>query len=453
MKKESNTYDVIVIGAGAAGLNSYSFLHQTGLTVLLVEKNEKNIGGDCLHNGCIPSKALIHLAKSGFTGDLAEAIHQKQSAIATHESLDFFKEQGWDICIGEAHFVDRGTIEVDGRTYRAKKIIVATGSKPRMLTVSGTPTFPIYSNETIFGIQQAPKNFVVVGGGPIGVEIAQAYSKLGSHVSIITTDGQLLPRERIEVGEYIEKIFAKNGITVYKEASIAEAHLTTLTLTTGVTLTCDALLVAIGRVVDIRSLMPEKAGIVIDEQGRPKVDRCLRSTNHNIYFSGDAVGSYQFTHVTERHTAIILQNLFGFFKKAVSYRDIGWVTFTDPEIASCGISHDEYLAHRDIYKEYVLPFTEDDRAITDEYTDSMIWIYTHGEYIVGATIIMPGAGEVMQSILYAISNSIKIRDLFSTLHPYPTKSRILKSIFALHQKERFTKTAKSVLRVLFKVFS
>lgn len=446
-------YDVIVVGAGASGLNVYSFLHQVGVRALLIEKDEKNIGGDCLHAGCIPSKSLIHLANIGFKGNLRDAIREKQASIESHENMDYFKSIGWDICIGEASFVGSNSLLVNDTIYHAKKIVVATGSRPRTIEIEGTQSFSIHTNETIFTLETPPSHFVVLGGGPIGVEIAEAYRNLGSTVSIITTDDRLLPRERKEVSVYLEDVFRTKGITIHKNTSIVRSEGNKLMLSNGAECLCDALLVAIGRVVDIRSLTPEKAGIGIDDQGRPKVDKYLRSTNQDIFFSGDVAGGYQFTHITERHASIILNNLFSPFKKPVSYEDLGWVTFTNPEIATCGISYDEVTRFPDIYKEYYLPCTDDDRAITDEYRECKMWLYTKGEYIAGATIIMPGAGEVMQPLLYAMRNKIKIASLFDTIHPYPIKSRVLKSLFALHQKEKFTSGVKRLLRASFSLFS
>ena len=474
-------YDIIVIGAGSGGLNIASFMNSVGLKVLLIDKSDEHIGGDCLNTGCVPSKALIHVARLhkgakdvtkfgarlGGSIDLAKVmnhVHGAQNIIREHESADYFRGKGMDVVLGEASFDGKDMVRVNDERYRGKKIIIATGSRPRTLSIPGVEEVAqsgrLYTNENIFGMQSLPKRLLVIGAGPIGIELGQAFAHLGSEVSIVTNDEKILPREDSTQASILFERLKEDGVAFHFSKN-------TLRFEKGDTLIVadkntgneekvyfDAVLVSIGRVLNTETLALEKAGVAVDERGKIKVDSYLRTTNKNILVCGDVAGQHQFTHAAELHAGVIIKNILTpFFKKKLSTDALSWVTYTTPELATYG-QNETQLKERGIpYRALESSFADDDRAITDDarYGNAKMFVHAKTKQILGGTMIAPNAGELIQELILATGSKLNTGAIFNKIYPYPTASRINKKLVADGERERLTPSVKKLMRLLYKL--
>jgi pyruvate/2-oxoglutarate dehydrogenase complex dihydrolipoamide dehydrogenase (E3) component len=471
-------YDIIVFGAGSGGLNIASFMNSIGLKVLLIDRSDAQIGGDCLNTGCVPSKALIHIARmrkdaariSPFgtelrgeidLGKVMAHIHAIQDTIRIHENADYFRSKGMDVVLGDASFETKDTVRVGDTLYRGKKIIIATGSRPRALTIPGTEAVVksgrLYTNENIFSLTTLPKKLLVIGAGPIGIELGQAFQYLGSEVTVISNDLKILPREDSTLSKImLERLMHDGMVFHFNKKTLHFENEHTLIIEDNEThettsLEFDAVLVSIGRVLNIESLMLEKAHIHLDS-GRIKVDAYLRTTNKNVLVCGDAAGQHQFTHVAELHAGLIIKNfLTPFFKKKLNTDTLSWVTYTSPELATYGLSETELKKRNTPYEVLESSFADDDRAITDDaqYGYTKMYIHRKSKIILGGTMIAPNAGELVQELILAAQSNLTIDALFNKIYPYPTASRINKRLVSNYQKNRLTPSAQRLLRVLY----
>ena len=460
-------HDIIVIGAGAGGLNIASFMNKVGFKVLLVEKEDKKIGGDCLNTGCVPSKALIHISKliknskqaEKFsltkTGkvDLAKVmkyVNEKREFIRKHENADYFRKQGIDIALGTAKFVSKNSIRVNEITYSAKKIIIATGSRPKILDVPGMKKVNYLTNENIFELKKLPKHLVVVGGGPIGLELGQAFRRLGSEVTILIRGDKFLPKESKEVADILLEQLKKEGIEV-----LFNTHITKFTssnealLNNKSKINFNEILISIGRDRNFKDLDLEKAGIQYNEKGILR-DILLRTTNKDVLLSGDIVGGYMFTHSAELHASIIINNFFSPFKKEFSQDKFAWVTFTDPEIATFGLNEEQLKQRRIKYEKLEMPFAHDDRAIVDDSPEGKLILFISSKNrILGGTMIGTGAGELSQELIFAMANDLPIKSFLNKIYPYPTATRINKAIIGSHIMKKISPFTKKILKFLY----
>ena len=473
-------YDLIVIGAGSAGLGSSGVAKALGLSVLVVEAAAKNVGGDCLNYGCVPSKALIHVAKQFHYGKQANRfglqssgqadwekvigyVHEKQAHIRAHESADYLRKQGFDVAIGFAKFIDKKTIRVNDQQYSAKIIALCTGSKPRRITIPGQEYVQVITNEELFfELKALPKHLLVIGGGPIGCEMAQAFARLGSKVCIVNRGNRILEKERAEFSEILQKQFEKEGIQIYNNTTVkafnaqGQAVLQLADDELG-TVPCDVALLSIGRVVNASGMDLEKAGIKLTDRGKYQLDDYLRTTNKSVYALGDAAGRYMFSHGAEKQVRLFWKNLVNPFKQKDQTKDLSWVTFTDPEIATWGMSEKELQDRGIKYWRQDQDFAEDDRAIVDEYTYGQLSIYMtkHSELqrrkILGGSMIAPNAGEMSQELMLAMTAKVPIGDIFDRVYPYPVASRINQKTIRGVVQNRLTPFFKKLIRFLFKL--
>lgn len=473
MKKK---YDVIVIGAGSGGLNIASFMNRVGFSVLLIDKSDKNIGGDCLNFGCVPSKALIHVSKIMHNAreskkfsdsvnvtsskDLADLqkvfdyVKQKQKTIRIHENADYFRKKGISVELGVAKFHSKDTIIINGKLFSAKKIVLATGSRPRKLDIAGVEKVNYQTNETIFDLKKLPKRLVVVGGGPIGMELSQAFSRLGSEVHIIQRGSQFLPKEEKEIADILCKQFEKEGIIIHRNSipiSFSDENKIVIEKEgKKENISFDEILISVGRKLNIENLDLEKADIKT-EKGRILVNDYLQTTNKNVFVCGDIAGSYQFTHVAELHASIILSNFFKpkMFWKKVSYDKLSWVTYTSPEIATFGLNKKE-LENRGInFQTIEQTFEDEDRAIVDEDIQGKLLLYVSKNKILGGSMISQNAGELTQELILANTLNIPIQKIFSKIYPYPTASRINKKAISQEMAKKLTPFAKKLLKFMY----
>ncbi len=468
-------YDVIVIGAGSGGLNVAVFMATAGFKVLLIDKKDESIGGDCLNHGCVPSKSLIHIAREIHTSrnvstygvtalgevDMAmvtKSVQEKIATIRKHENAEHFRNLGIDVVLGHAEFTGEREVTIDGKSYVGKNIILATGSRPRKLIVPVNEHAHVISNEDVFTLTQLPKKLIVVGVGPIGIELGQAFLMLGSSVTFIGNESRILPREKEEYAEVIYSNLLKQGATFYFSGDVVEVgEDTAITIKSKVTqemstLQADTVLVAIGRQLNIENLGLEDAGIEV-KNGKIAVDEYLRTTNKHVYVCGDVAGGYQFTHAAELHAKVILNNLLNpFSKKKVSYDTFSWVTYTTPELATFGLSEDALSTKGIVYEKLQTSFIDDDRAITSEgvYGKSEVYIDSLSKKILGGTMVAENAGELIQEFLLTLEAGLPIKHIFNKVYPYPVASRVNKSLISQHFKKRFSEGKKKVLHALYR---
>ncbi|NCO11341.1 FAD-dependent oxidoreductase [Candidatus Pacearchaeota archaeon] len=465
-------HNIIIVGAGSGGLNIAGFMNKAGFKVLLIDKSDKNIGGDCLNFGCVPSKALIHIARIIHNAKLSEEfgfsingklnmkkvieyVKNKQRIIREHENASWFRKLGIDVELGEAEFVSKKEIKVNGKTYEGEKIVIATGSRPLMPLIKGIEKIKkIYTNETIFDLNYLPKKLAVIGAGPIGLELGQAFSRLGSDVTIIQRGSHFLPKEIPEISEILYKQLIEEGMKIHFDCEpisfLSQNSLEAKTKSGKiVNIAFDAVLLAVGRELNIPKGL-KKAGVELTEDKRKiNVNEYLQTANKNIYLCGDVAGGYQFTHAAELHASVILNNFFSPFKKKLSYDNFSWVTYTDPEIATFGLSEEELRKRDAKYKKLIQEFGDVDRGIVNNAKGKLIIYVSKNKRILGGTLISPNAGEIFQELSLAMSSKLKIKNIFGKIYPYPTASRINKKAITRLYADKLTGFSKKLLKLIY----
>ena len=426
--------DLVVVGAGAAGIGAARAARRRGASVALVEDGP--VGGDCTFTGCIPSKAVLEATARG--QGFHDAMNEARRAVATvaaSESAPVIRAEGIAVIEGHACFIDRRTLDVDGHRVSAGGFIVATGAGPAVPPISGIDTVPYLTNENLFELGSLPRSLAVLGGGPIGVEMAEAFSRFGAEVTIVEAASQLLPREEPLAAQVLAQEFTELGITIRAGSAVQKVERqgsggVTLSLADGSSVDAEALLVAVGRRPATDGLGLESAGVEVDARGFVKVDSRMRTTARGIFAAGDVAQPLQFTHVADETGRIAAANALS--KVAVrrfKAESVPWVTFTDPEVARVGLTEAEAVAHggRVAY----LPMTEVDRAIAAGRTRGFVKIIAGprpllrslaGGRILGATIVAPRAGEMIQEVVLAMRAGMFPARLALTTHAYPTWS-------------------------------
>jgi pyruvate/2-oxoglutarate dehydrogenase complex dihydrolipoamide dehydrogenase (E3) component len=473
-------FDIIVIGSGSGGLTVGLFMAKAGFKVLMVSKSDEDIGGDCLNDGCVPSKALIHVSQIAHNARLASSfgleitgkvdikkamnyVYERQETIRVHENAQWLKEQGVEVALGNASFSGKNEILVNDKKYAGKKIVIATGSKPKKLKVPGVENVKYYDNESIFHIDELPEKLLVIGGGPIGIEIAQAMSRMGSHVTVVQHGSRILEHDDESLADILLKQLQKEGIEFILGADVdhfisSKKVIIKFKNNHSKEIIFDAVFVGVGRQLDLELLQLSKAGIEVKDNKIVK-DKYLRTTNKNVLVCGDVAGDLMFSHAAEFHGRIILNNLFSAFKKKLDYKNMSWVTFTDPELAAFGLNEKQLNKRNIAYKKLEQNFTDDDRAVVDsyQYAKMILYISTGGwfkkEKILGGTMVAPHAGELIQELILANTSKLSINSIFNKIYPYPVASRINQQIIAKHKEESLTNTIKKLLQTVFKILN
>jgi pyruvate/2-oxoglutarate dehydrogenase complex dihydrolipoamide dehydrogenase (E3) component len=437
------SYPIVVIGAGAGGLVIAIGATKAGKKVLLIEKG--NYGGDCTNFGCIPSKSLIasgHSAAAIKEGkelgiEVSSQIMQANKSLSrvreivaeirSHEDPEALNKLGLETLTGTAKFVGPNILRVNENIIRAKQIVIATGSSPFIPPIKGLDKTPFLTNETIFELKEIPKSLLVMGGGPIGCELAQAFLRLGSKVSLIHSHPELLNKEESIAQEVIAAQFKSEGMSLHLGMSVKEVAYHDgqfqILLENGQKIESEALLVSVGRKPNVSSLNLEAAAVNYTDKGIP-VDAYGRTNQSHIWAVGDVVGTPFFTHWAENQARSVLTSLilpFPFKKKINKNQSIPRVTYTDPEVASIGLSEKEANQDYNIAT-YTVPFSQVDRAITTGQTKGFVKIVTKkwSSKILGCTIVGPRAGEMLGEISLAMYAGISLRKLSALIHPYPT---------------------------------
>jgi len=433
------TPDLCVIGAGAAGLAVAAGAVQMGASVVLIERGR--MGGDCLNYGCVPSKSLLaasRLASAwrrsaelgvGYAppqidfAAVSDSVERVIADLAPNDSAERFERLGVSVLRAEARFRDPRTIEAGEDVVRSRRVVIATGSAPVVPPIPGLADLPFLTNETVFANRTLPEHLIVIGGGPIGIELAQAHHGLGAAVTVIDLS-PILPRDDPELAALLAERLSAEGIVLKPSVGVVGVERAgagiAVTLATGERIAGSHLLVAAGRRPQLGALDLAAAGIAATPAGIT-VDRRLRTTNRRAFAVGDAAGGPQFTHIALYHAGIVIRNALFRLPAKVDYRALPWVTYTDPELAQVGQT--EAAAHAEgPLRVLRWSFAENDRAHTERDTFGEVKIVTRRNgRILGATILGPGAGDLILSWALAISQKLKIGAMANLVVPYPTR--------------------------------
>jgi len=437
--------DLCVIGAGSGGLAVAAGAAQMGAEVVLVERGI--MGGDCLNFGCVPSKSLLAAARiadlwrrgAGLGiayarpridfAAVADSVQRVIAEIAPNDSAERFEGLGVRVLRAEARFTSPRTVHAGGVEIRPRRFVIATGSQPAVPPIPGLDDVPYLTNETVFANHDLPEHLIVIGGGPIGIEMAQAHRRLGARVTVLDV-GPLLPRDDPELSAILAGRLSSEGIVVRPGIEIADIGRTEKTvavrLASGERISGSHLLVAAGRRPTIEGLDLAAAGIAATAQGIT-VDARLRTTNRRVFAIGDVVGGPQFTHVALYHAGIVIRNALFRIPAKVDYRALPWVTYTDPELAQVGLTEAGSRAIEGVPRVLRWRFAENDRAQTERETEGMVKVVTRGNgHILGASILGAGAGDLILPWALAISQKLKIGALANLIVPYPTRGEASK---------------------------
>ena len=441
MKKKQ---DLVVIGGGPGGLVVASVAAQLGLRVTLIEKTER-LGGDCLHAGCVPSKTFIHMARTAHIArrgaaagllssmpdiDFGKAIDEVERVIdriQQHDDPERFRGYGCEVRFGPARFISPREVTVGEETITGKRFVIATGSIPAIPPIPLLEQTGFDTNESIFKRRSLPDHLAVIGGGPVGVELAQAFSRFGSQVTIIEAADRLLINEDSQTSTLLRDALEDEGIAVLTAAQVAgvrrEGDARQIVLADGRTIECDRILIATGRRPVVHGLGLEEAGVEFDKRGI-QVDRRLRTSQNHIYAVGDVCGPYQFTHLAEYQAGIALANCVFRTPKKTDYRVVPRVVFTDPEVASVGLTETAAKAQGLKYHTAEFQMAEVDRAITDGHEQGRARLLIRKGRIAGASLVGAHAGELIHELALAMQVNAKVKDIAALVHAYPTYAQI-----------------------------
>lgn len=470
------SYDMVVIGGGAGGLSAASGAAQLGASVALVEKKEA-LGGDCLFHGCVPSKALIEAGRLAWRAerasdfgieipkvnvdfpDVMEHVHNTIDTVGQHDRVDRFEEMGIDVYFGDGHFVSEREFEVGDVLLRGRKFVLATGAGPKIPPIKGLEDVDYLTNLTIFDLEQQPERLVILGGGPIGVEMGQAFSRLGSEVVILESTDYLLRRDDHELCAILNDTFREEGIELYLEhraVGARERDDGTIEVPASdpegkeTFLEGDTLLVSLGRSPNLEGLGLEAAGIEYTKRGI-EVDSRLRTSQHHIYAIGDCNGGYQFTHVAEYEAGVVVSNALYGAPMHADYSVVPWTTFCDPEMAHVGLTEEEAREKGgDDLSIYRYKLEESDRAIIDQRTEGMVKLICSGKEIVGAHILGEAAGQLLHEFVLLMSAGRPVTDISSAIHVYPSISQAVRRAANQYYEEHlFESRTAHLLKKLF----
>ena len=457
-------YDLVVIGGGTAGLVSAMGAAGLGARVALVERHL--LGGDCLNVGCIPSKAVIRSARavgearrSGRLGVRAgepsvdfpavmRRMRERRADIAANDSAERFTRAGVDVFFGEGRFADERTVAVGEARLRFNRAVIATGGRPSAPSVPGLAGLPFLTNETIFSLTELPRRLLVVGAGPIGCELAQAFARLGSRVTLFDMAPRVLPREDADVGALVERHLAGDGVTLALGVSLDQVEMSAGVFRVRAreharpvegptTHEGEAVLVAAGRRPNIEGLDLDAAGVAATRDGIVVDDR-LRTSNRRVFASGDVASAYKFTHAADALSRIVLQNALFYGRRRASALIIPWVTYTDPELAHVGATTADVERSGGRLRTITVPLSEVDRAIVDDESDGFVRVHHERGVLRGGTIVARHAGEMVGELAYAMTYGGTLSRLSGVVHPYPTQAEALRKAGDVYRRQSLT---------------
>ncbi|BAZ07750.1 mercuric reductase [Calothrix sp. NIES-3974] len=479
----ADCYDLVVIGAGTAGLVVAAGAAglDVGLKVALVEKHL--MGGDCLNVGCVPSKCMIR--SSRVVGEIwsakalginppvqidvdfpavMERMRRLRSGISHHDSAQRFQKLGVDVFLGSGHFLQNNVVQVGNKTLPYKKAVIATGARPVRPSIKGIMEAGFLTNETVFSLTKLPKRLAVIGGGPIGCELAQVFQRLGSQVILFHNASHILNKEDTDAAEILQNVFLREGIQLLLNSQIHSVEKTAegkiihgISNGSKICVVVDDILVGTGRAANVEGLNLEAVGVEYDQRKGVKVNDYLQTTNPKIYAAGDVCMDWKFTHAADAAARIVIKNTlfspFGLGKSKLSSLVMPWVTYTDPEIAHVGMYAQQAQAQGINVNTIKIPFSSVDRAIADGEEDGFLKIiHKKGtDQILGATIVSRHAGETISEITTAIVNKVGLNGLSGVIHPYPTQAEAIKKAADAYRRTLLTPTSKRILGLLTKL--
>lgn len=483
--------DLLVIGGGAAGLTAAAGAARFGARVVLAER-EPALGGDCLHHGCVPSKTLLATARArhvmrraAFFGlpapelepvdfaAVARRIREVQTVIQRHDSPQRFTGLGVDVRFGPARFCDEHTLDIGGRRVSAARILVATGSSPQLPPLPGLATVPFLTNRELFSLDALPASLLVLGGGPMACEMAQAFARLGSRVTMVLRGPRILPRDDADMAGVVHAALAADGVRVLAGATVkmlravsagnagpggsggaveAELEVPRSEGRGPLVVRADRLLAALGRTPETAGLDLAAAGVVTGKHGGITVDRRMRTSQLHIFAAGDVTGDWQFTHAAGHEAGVVVANAVLRLPRRADHARMPWCTFTDPELASVGCN-ERMAAERGLPVDvHVESFAANDRALAEGTPEGRLKLVLRkgGNKVLGIQAVGPHAGEVLSEWVAVLGGGVRLSALAGAVHPYPTLGEIsARAAGNVVSRVLFSAGARRLLRLLF----
>ncbi len=465
-------YNLVVIGAGTAGLVAAAGAAGLGAKVALIER--ELMGGDCLNVGCVPSKAIISAARvarsarsagefgvnvpQGTSVDFArvmERMRRLRASLSPHDSAERFHDLGVDVFLGQGRFLGSDTMEVGGQKLQFKKAVIATGGRAAAPPIPGLDRVPYLTNETIFSLTERPGRLGIIGAGPIGAELAQAFANLGTEVFLVESAHGLLPKEDRDAADIVRESLKGDGVKILghgRDLQLAadggQIRLSVNTPQTQYDEIVDRLLVAVGRAPNVENLGLEAAGVKFDPQTGVAVNDKLQTTNPNIYAAGDVCSSYKFTHAADFMARIVIGNALFFGRSKVTALTIPWCTYTSPELAHVGLTAEEAKKQNIAIDTYTQQLAQVDRAILEGETAGFVRVHVKQgtDKIVGATIVAANAGDMIGEISLAMTHGLGLKKIASAIHPYPTQAEAIRKLGDQYNRTRLTPFLKTLFQ-------
>ena len=465
-------YDLVVVGGGTAGLVSAIGAARLGARVAMIERGL--LGGDCLTTGCVPSKALLRSARAvgelrcaggvgvrvgGVEADFASIVRrmrERRAEISAHDSIARVREAGVDLFFGHGRFTDDRAIEVDGQTLTFNRAVIATGSRPTKPSLRGLDQVSYLTSETVFSLTELPRRLLVIGAGPIGCELAQAFARFESTVTVFEVAARVLPAFDADAGSIVHRRLAADGVTFHLGVKLTEVTQEGPSLvvryehpTGSNQVTADQLLIADGRTPNVDGLGLDVAEVAVSEHGIVVDDR-LRTSNRRIYAAGDVCSRFKFTHAADALARVAVQNALFLGRRRASSLVIPRCVYTDPEVADVG-TYENDARHEGRHIETItIPLSDVDRAIIDDEADGFVRLHHDRGRLLGATIVAPHAGDLIAEPTFALTHRHALADLARTIHPYPTQSESLRLAADAHRRSQLTPRVRAWLERYFR---
>jgi pyruvate/2-oxoglutarate dehydrogenase complex dihydrolipoamide dehydrogenase (E3) component len=473
----ASRYNLVVIGAGTAGLVAAAGAAGLGARVALIER--QLLGGDCLNVGCVPSKGIIRAGRAaadartaeqfgvnigkGVSIDFGKAMERMRrirAAISAHDSAERFrKELGVDVFFGSGKFTGPDGIEIEGARLRFRKAAICTGARAAAPSIPGIEEAGYLTNENVFQLTGLPRRLAVIGGGPIGCELAQTFARLGSQVTLLHSHGHILPREDEDAAAIVQRSLIRDGVRLLLDVKIARAARRGADKIVALErngkkeeLAADEILTGIGRAPNVEGLDLEKAGIVYDTREGVKVNERLQTSNPDVYAAGDICFPYKFTHTADAMARIVIANALFWGRQKTSSLVIPWCTYADPEVAHVGM-YEKEARERDIdVLTLTVPLSDVDRARLDGETEGFARVHLKkgSDKILGATIVARHAGEMISELSLAMTAGLGLSAIGKTIHPYPTQAEAIRKLADAYNRTRLTPFIKRVLTAWLK---
>lgn len=468
-------YHLVVIGAGTAGLVTAAAAAGLGARVALVERHL--MGGDCLNVGCVPSKAIIRAARAwheareahrlfggppaverGDFGAAMERMRRIRADLSSIDSVHRFRDLGVDVFLGDGRFVGPAAVEIGGKRLEFRRAVIGTGGRPNVPEIPGLGAAGYLTNETIFSLTALPPRLLVIGAGPVGCELAQAFARFGSQVTVIDRGEHALPREDADAAGVVERAMERDGVVFRRRASIIRVERSggeRLIVLQGATgeepVRGDEILLAAGRVPNVEGLDLEAAGIVYDRAGVQVNDR-LRTSNRRVYAAGDICSRFHFTHAADALARIVVQNALFHGRARASRLIIPWTTYTSPEVAHVGMYEKDARTAGLQVDTLTISMHQVDRAVLDGETEGFLRVHLKKgtDRILGATLVAEHAGEMISEISVAMTAGLGLRRIGATIHPYPTQAEVFRKAADASRRKKLTPSVKRVLQLFFR---